>query len=251
MTGEPILAGRSLIKRFGGLVATDSATIEVFPGETCALIGPNGAGKTTLIGLLTGEITPDAGAVYLNGKDVTRLRTDERARSGIGRSFQITSIFPELTALQNVCLAVQVRAGHSFSFFRPARSFPEITDAAAELLGRVGLSECADEEASTLSHGEHRRLEIALTLASRPQVLLFDEPMAGLGPDESRQMVALLAGLKGQYSVLLIEHDMDAVFALADRISVLVYGRVLASGSPSDIRGNPEVRAAYLGDGEE
>jgi branched-chain amino acid transport system ATP-binding protein len=248
MTGEVALSGKSLVKRFGGISAIDGADIEVAAGETCALIGPNGAGKTTLVGLLSGEIEADSGAIHLNGREITRLRTDQRARLGIGRSFQITSIFPDLSVIENVSLAVQIRGGHSFSFVRPVGTMRQVREPAFELLELVGLTDRAADQAGILSHGEHRRLEIALTLATRPKVLLLDEPMAGLGVEDSRQMLAFLQTLKGTYAILLIEHDMDAVFSLADRISVLVYGKVLASGSPDEIRTNRDVRIAYLGD---
>ena len=236
------------MKRFGGLLATDNVSIEVRPGEIHALIGPNGAGKTTLIGQLTGTLAPDSGTIRFAGRDVTRLPTDARVRLGLGRSFQITSVLREFTALDNVALAVQAHQGHSFRFLADARNDERLRRPARQGLEAVGLGARADALASALSHGEQRQLEIAMALAGDPTLLLLDEPMAGMGVEESQRMVELLRGLKGKRGMLLIEHDMDAVFALADRITVLVYGRVLASGTPDEIRAHPEVRQAYLGD---
>ena len=247
---EPLLAARGLVKRFGGLIATDHVDLDAFPGEIHALIGPNGAGKTTLIGQLTGELRPDAGRVLFAGKDVTALPTHRRARLGLARSFQITSIFADLTVIENVALAVQVSSGHSFRFWQAAARDPALQRPAQAALERVGLARRAAAAAADLSHGEHRQLELALALACAPKVLLLDEPMAGMAPEESQRMIGLLRQLKGQLAMLLVEHDMDAVFALADRISVLVYGRIVASGQPAEIRGNAEVRQAYLGDEE-
>ncbi len=238
-----------LVKRFGGLVATNEVTLAIIPGELHAVIGPNGAGKTTLIALLDGEIAADGGRVLLGGEDITDLPTPARSARGLARSFQITSIFGEFSVLDNVALAVQAHAGHSFRFWRPARREAALRDPARAILERIGLAARADLPAASLAHGEKRALEIAMALAAKPLVLLLDEPMAGMGPDESRQMVALLQGLKGSVSILLVEHDMDAVFALADRISVLVYGRLIATGTPEAIRADAAVRAAYLGDG--
>jgi branched-chain amino acid transport system ATP-binding protein len=247
---EPLLAARGLIKRFGGLVATDGVALEIMPQEVHALIGPNGAGKTTLIGQLTGELAPDAGRVYFAGRDITRLSANRRARRGLARSFQIASLFLDLTALENVALAVQVHSGHSFRFWGAVERDARLQMPAQALLDRVGLAARADIPAGELSHGEHRQLEIALALASAPKVVLLDEPMAGMGPEESQRMIALLRQLKGGVGMLLVEHDMDAVFALADRISVLVYGKIIATGTPEAIRANAEVRQAYLGDEE-
>jgi branched-chain amino acid transport system ATP-binding protein len=239
-----------LSKRFGGIVASDAITLSVPRGELHAVIGPNGAGKTTLIAQLTGQLLPDTGSVRFAGEDVTELPMHTRSLLGLARSFQITSIFLDFTALDNVILAVQAHAGHSFHFWRAARSQPELRDPARAALERVGLGHRADTVASSLSHGEHRQLELAMALAGKPRMLLLDEPMAGMGPDESARMVKLMRELKGELTILLIEHDMEAVFALADRITVLVYGRVIASGKPEEIRANSQVRDAYLGEQE-
>jgi branched-chain amino acid transport system ATP-binding protein len=247
---EPLLAARGLVKRFGGLTATDGIDLDAFPGEIHALIGPNGAGKTTLIGQLTGELNPDAGRVLFEGRDVTQLPVHRRAQLGLARSFQITSLFADLTVIENVALAVQIRSGHSFRFWRITSRDRTLQDPARAVLDRVGLAARANAPAAELSHGEHRQLEIALALASEPKVLLLDEPMAGMAPEESQRMIQLLRQIKGQAAILLVEHDMDAVFALADRISVLVYGRVIASGGAAEIRANDEVRQAYLGEEE-
>jgi branched-chain amino acid transport system ATP-binding protein len=245
---EPLLAVRGLQKRFGGIVATDDVSLEVAEGETLAVIGPNGAGKTTLIAQLSGDLRPDAGAIRLDGADITRLAAAARSRLGLARSFQITSIFREFTALDNVALAVQAHAGHSFHFWRPARREAALREPALAVLAEVGLRDRADVEAGTLAHGEQRQLEIAMALATRPRVLLLDEPVAGMGVDESQRMVHLLRALRGRHTIVLVEHDMDVVFALADRVAVMVYGRVIAVGSTSEIRVNPEVRRAYLGE---
>jgi branched-chain amino acid transport system ATP-binding protein len=247
---EALLNVEGLTKRFGGVVASDGIVLEVRPRELHAIIGPNGAGKTTLIGQLTGEITPDAGRIRFDGADIGALPVHFRSQLGLARSFQITSLFIDLTALDNVALAVQAHAGHSFRFWRAARRERELREPARAALARVGLSERADVFVSNLSHGEHRQLELAMALATRPRMLLLDEPMAGLGPEESTRMVATLRALKRELTILLIEHDMEAVFALADRITVLVYGRIIASGAPEEIRANEEVRQAYLGEQE-
>ena len=246
----PILQTTGLTKRFGGLVATNGVALALEPGELHAVIGPNGAGKTTLIALLDGEIAADAGTVALEGTDITALDTPARSMRGLARSFQISSIFGDFTVLDNVAMAVQAHDGHSFRFWRPARRDPKLSDAAGAVLDRVGLAGRAGVQASLLAHGEKRALEIAMALATRPRVLLLDEPIAGMGPEEAKQLVALLQGLKGSVSILLVEHDMDAVFALADRISVLVYGRIIATGRPEAIRADEAVRAAYLGEGD-
>jgi branched-chain amino acid transport system ATP-binding protein len=240
-----------LSKRFGGVVASDAISLNVPPGELHAVIGPNGAGKTTLIGQLAGELAPDAGRIRFEGRDVTALPTWRRSQLGLARSFQITSLFLDFTALDNVALAVQAHAGHSFHFWRPARREDSLREPARAALARVGLASRADVLVSKLSHGEHRQLEIAMALATNPRMLLLDEPMAGMGPEESARMVTMLRELKRQLTILLIEHDMEAVFALADRITVLVYGRIIASGTPEAIRANVEVRQAYLGEQEE
>jgi len=245
---EGLLSVRGLRKRFGGLVATDGLDLDVGDGETLAVIGPNGAGKTTLIAQLSGDLAPDTGAIRFAGQDVTALGAPARSHRGLARSFQITSIFREFTALDNVALAVQAHAGHSFRFWRPARAERALREPAREMLARVGLAERAEVMAGALAHGEQRQLEIAMALATRPRLLLLDEPVAGMGIDESQRMVQLLRTLRGTHTMVLVEHDMDVVFALADRISVMVYGRVIASGAPDVIRVNPEVRRAYLGE---
>lgn len=246
----PLLQVDSLSKRFGGIVASDDLTLGVEVGELHAVIGPNGAGKTTLIAQLTGQLTPDSGRIHFAGQDITALPMHRRSTLGLARSFQITSLFLDLSMLDNVALAVQAHAGHSFRFWRDARAEPELREPARVALKRVGLSARENRPASALSHGEHRQLELAMALAGKPSMLLLDEPMAGLGPEESARMVETLQALKKELTILLVEHDMEAVFALADRITVLVYGRVIASGKPAEIRANPEVRDAYLGEQE-
>ncbi len=243
-----LLAVSGLVKRFGGLVATDGVDLTVEPGEVHAVIGPNGAGKTTLINQLSGELRPDAGTIRLDGVDVTALPVYRRALLGLGRSYQITSVFPDFTVLVNVVLAVQAHAGHSFSFWRPLLRETALTARARAAIDHVGLTARADTPVASLAHGERRQLEMAMTLATAPKVLLLDEPMAGMSLTESERLVTLLSSLKKQYGILLVEHDMDVVFKLADRISVLVYGRVIACGDPDSIRNNPDVRTAYLGE---
>jgi branched-chain amino acid transport system ATP-binding protein len=245
---EPLLRIDGLTRRFGGVLATDSLTVSIPRGELHAVIGPNGAGKTTLIGLIAGEIAPQGGAIIFDGEDITRLPAWRRSRRGLARSFQITSLFSEFTALDNLALAVQAHAGHSFSFFADACRDPALRDPARAALERVGLGARANARVEVLSHGERRQLEIAMALATKPRLLLLDEPMAGMGPDESARMLTLLQDLKGSVTILLIEHDMEAVFALADRITVLVYGRIIACGTPAAIRADAAVREAYLGD---
>ena len=247
---DALLAVEGLTKRFGGILASDNIVLDVKQGELHTIIGPNGAGKTTLIGQLTGMLTPDSGTVRFAGEDITALPAYARSLLGLARSFQITSLFLDLSVLDNVALAVQAHAGHSFQFWRDARKEKDLREPALVALARVGLADRADRPASALSHGEHRQLELAMALAGKPRMLLLDEPMAGLGTDESARMVKLLRELKREYTILLIEHDMEAVFALADRISVLVYGRVIASGTPEAIRANKDVREAYLGEQE-
>jgi len=236
-----------LTKHFGGVVASDGITLTIPQGELHAIIGPNGAGKSTLIGQLTGEIAPDSGLIRFEGRDITTLPVYRRSALGLARSFQITSLFLDFTTLDNVALAVQAHAGHSFRFWRNARTDAALREPARAVLAQVGLAQRADELCANLSHGEHRQLEIAMALATRPRMLLLDEPMAGMGPDESARMVQTLKALKSRLTILLIEHDMEAVFALADRITVLVYGRVIACDVPAAIRANAEVRKAYLG----
>jgi branched-chain amino acid transport system ATP-binding protein len=245
---DGLLGVRGLTKRFGGLVATDGVDLDVAEGETLAIIGPNGAGKTTLIGQLSGDLIPDAGTIRFAGADITALRAAARSQRGLARSFQITSIFRDFTALDNVALAVQAHAGHSFHFWTPARAERALREPAHAILEQVGLGARADVPAGTLAHGEQRQLEIAMALGTRPTLLLLDEPVAGMGADESQRMVQLLRALRGRHTIVLVEHDMDVVFALADRISVMVYGRVIASGTPEAIRANADVRRAYLGE---
>ncbi len=248
---ETLLQVDSLAKRFGGIVATDDLRLHVADGELHAIIGPNGAGKTTLIAQLTGQLAPDSGRIRFADIDLIGLPPYRRSLLGLARSFQITSLFLDLSVLDNVALAVQARAGHSFHFWRNARHESDLREPAYEALARVGLTDRAERRASALSHGEHRLLELAMALAGRPRMLLLDEPMAGLGPEESARMVDMLRALKKDYTILLVEHDMEAVFALADRITVLVYGRAIASGNPDEIRNNTAVREAYLGEEEE
>lgn len=245
---EPLLAARGLLKRYGGLIATNDVSLEVATGEIHALIGPNGAGKTTLMAQLAGEVIPDAGTVRFAGVDITREPPYRRAMHGLARSFQITTICPEFSVLDNVALAVQAHAGHSFRFWRSARRDRLLREPARHWLEAVGLSDRAHVQAATLAHGEKRTLEVAMALATRPRMLLLDEPMAGAGPEDAVRMIQLLAGLKGQQTILLVEHDMDAVFALADTITVMVRGRVIASGPPDVIRQDSAVLEAYLGD---
>ena len=246
-----VLEARGLVKAFGGLKATDNLNLSVEKGELHAIIGPNGAGKTTLISQLCGTLRPDAGQILFKGRDITRMPPYRRAGLGMARSFQITSLIMDMSVLDNVALAVQAHQGSSFRFIRAQRSIPQIRDKAMALLARVGLADKAHMPTRALSHGEHRHIEIAIALAADAELMLLDEPMAGLGGDESRAMIALLQSIKGAHSIVLIEHDMDAVFALADRISVLVYGHIIATGSPADIRANKQVEAAYLGEESE
>ena len=245
---EPLLRLEKLRKRFGGLVVTDDVSIDVAPGELHAIIGPNGAGKTTLINQISGLLAPDAGHIYLAGQEITHLPVPVRARLGLGRSFQVTSIVSGFSVLENVALAVQARSGSSFRFTGRVASEAILNDEALAALAQVGLAEAAGTQAQNLSHGDKRALEFAMALATNPSVLLLDEPMAGTGHDEAARLLQLLRGLKGRFAIVLVEHDMATVFALADRVSVLIYGRVLASGRPEEIRADERVVAAYLGD---
>jgi branched-chain amino acid transport system ATP-binding protein len=245
---EPVLRIENLSKNFGGLRVTDDVTLDVLPGELHAVIGPNGAGKTTLINQISGLLAPDAGRIVFAGEDVTRLAVERRAQRGLARSFQITSILPRFSVLENVALAVQARSGTSFRFVGDAADEDELNAPAVAALKQVGLGERASLPAGELSHGEKRALELAIALAMEPKLLLLDEPMAGTGHDESERLVAVLRSLKGRFPMVLVEHDMTAVFALADRISVLIYGRILASGRPEQVRADPEVVKAYLGE---
>jgi branched-chain amino acid transport system ATP-binding protein len=245
---EPVLRVEALCKHFGGLLVTDNVTLTIAPGELHAVIGPNGAGKTTLINQISGLIRPDAGRIELGGRDVTALPMYARAALGLARSFQITSVLPRFSALENVALAVQARTGSSFRFFGRAGRERLLNDQAEAVLAEVGLLGRAHVPAIALSHGEKRVLELAIALAMQPKLLLLDEPMAGIGRDETERLIAVLRALKGRFPVVLVEHDMTAVFALADRISVLICGRILASGAPDTVRTDPAVITAYLGD---
>ncbi len=243
-----LLEVRGLTKSFGALLASDSVDLEVLEGETHAIIGPNGAGKTTLIGQLAGDLVPDRGRVRFAGEDITALSAPARSHRGFARSFQITSIYADFTALENVMLAVQAHAGSSVRFWSPARAERALQEPARQVLEEVGLGARAGLPAGSLAHGEQRALEIAMALATRPRLMLLDEPVAGMGAEETQRMIAFLSTLKGGKTLILVEHDMDAVFSLADRVSVLVYGRVIATGTPQEVRANAEVRRAYLGE---
>jgi len=245
---EALLETRQLRKRFGGLVATDDVSVEILAGEIHAVIGPNGAGKTTLIAQLAGDLQPDSGAILFAGEDITALTAADRVTRGLARSFQITNVFREFSALDNVALAVQASAGHSFHFWRPARREPALRRPAEALLTELGLAARLDVAAGNLSYSEKRTLEIAMALATKPRLVLLDEPLAGMAPEDSKRMVQTLAALKGKVTILLIEHDMDAVFTLADRLTVLVYGRAIATGTPDVVRANEAVQRAYFGD---
>nr|WP_314093262.1 ABC transporter ATP-binding protein [uncultured Shinella sp.] len=245
---EPILEIRNLQKSFNALKATDGVSLDLHPGHIHALIGPNGAGKSTLIHQIAGALKADSGTIRFLGQDIGGLDMAARARLGLARSFQISSLAQEFSALRNVMLAVQAKAGSSFRFFRQVTRDRSLIDPAMAMLERVGLAHRANVPAAELSHGERRQLEIAIALALQPKAFLFDEPMAGMGPEGSKQLTALLDGLRHEAPMLLVEHDMDAVFALADRISVLVYGRIIATGTVDEIRRDPEVRRAYLGE---
>jgi len=239
---------KELSKRFGGVVATDRVSLEVAAGEVHALIGPNGAGKTTLVGLISGALRADSGNIQFMGSDISSFPQHDRVRSGLARSYQITSIFRTLSVLDNLALAVQARSGSSFSFWRPLEKEARLFEEAFLLLDAIGLQDKKNHLAATLAHGEQRALEVGLALATRPKLVLLDEPMAGMGPQESRRMIELIERIRAGVTVLLVEHDMDAVFRLANRISVMVDGRVIATDSPEKIRANQEVRRAYLGD---
>jgi branched-chain amino acid transport system ATP-binding protein len=245
---EPTLALMGLCKSFGGLVVTNDVTMAVPPGELHAVIGPNGAGKTTLINEVSGLVKPDSGSVVFAGRDVTDLPVHVRARLGLARSFQITSVLTGFSALENVALAVQARSGSSFRFFGVAAAEAALNAPAMAALEEVGLADRAHVPAGHLAHGEKRALELAIALVAEPKLLLLDEPMAGTGREETERLIAVLQRLKGRFAIVLVEHDMTAVFALADRISVMIYGRIIASGKPNAVRADPQVVAAYLGD---
>jgi branched-chain amino acid transport system ATP-binding protein len=246
----PTLQVTDLVKRYGGLLATDHLSISLMPGELHAIIGPNGAGKSTLIGQLGGEVRPDSGRIEFAGQDISSLPPAQRALKGLARSYQITSLFTEFSVLENVALAMQAHRGHSFNFWTPMLEQRDLVEPALRAIDQAGLSHRAQSLVSELAHGERRQLEMAMVLVAEPKLLLLDEPMAGMSHQESGKVVELLRSLKGRYTVLLVEHDMDAVFSLADRISVLVYGSIIACGTPDEISANPKVRTAYLGDEE-
>ena len=243
-----MLSLKNVSKRFGGVVAVDGVSLDVAAGEVHALIGPNGAGKTTLIGMISGSIPGNEGEILFLDQNLTRWKAHHRVRAGLARSYQITSIFRRFSVLDNLALAVQARSGSSFSFWKPVEQESALFDEARAIAAEVGLSGKVSSVAMQLSHGEQRALEVGLALATRPKLVLLDEPMAGMGPEESQHMIALIKRIRAQVTVLLVEHDMDAVFRLADRISVMVNGRLIATDAPETIRMNPEVRKAYLGD---
>lgn len=243
-----VLHVRGLTKRFGGLLATDNLDLDVRPGELHALIGPNGAGKTTALSQIAGELAPTAGTIHFAGVDISKDSAPRRVRRGLVRTFQITQLLPEFAAVDNIALAVQTERGHSFRFWTDVHRDPTLRRPAQNYLDQVGLSSRASVPAGELSYGEQRQLELAVALATKPRLLMLDEPLAGLGSVESEEIVELLAKLKGQLAILLVEHDMGAVFSLADRITVLANGRRLAVGSPNEIRCNADVRTAYLGE---
>jgi branched-chain amino acid transport system ATP-binding protein len=245
---DVMLAVQSLNKRFGAVRASHDFSLDVARGELHALIGPNGAGKTTALNQLSGELAPDSGQIHFDGRCITRLPVHRRARLGLSRSYQITSVFDRLTVRENLSLAIQAHKGHSFRFWRRAANDPLIREALAPAMERVGLEDRRHVPAANLSHGEKRQLEVGMALAGNPKMLLLDEPYAGMGPGGAVQLTKLIRRLKSEFTILLVEHDMGAVFALADRITVLVYGQAIASGTPEEIRCNPDVRQAYLGD---
>ena len=245
-----ILQVENLNKAFGGVVATDHLDFDVRQGEIHAVIGPNGAGKTTFVAQIAGMLTPDSGEIIFDGQEISGLSAPERSHAGLARSFQITSVFPNFTAIENVALSIQAHDGHSFRFWTTAFRDAKLIQPARNILEQVGLADRALSLAGNLAHGEQRQLEIAMALATKPKLLLLDEPTAGMGAEESEIMRQFLLGLKGEYSIILIEHDMDTVFNLSDRITVLVYGRGIATGAPDEIRSNAQVKAAYLGEDE-
>jgi branched-chain amino acid transport system ATP-binding protein len=243
-----VLSLKGLSKRFGGVVAVDRVDLDVAAGEVHALIGPNGAGKTTLIHQISGSLPTNEGQITFEGVEITTAEPHDRVRAGLARSYQITSIFRRFSVLDNLALAVQARSGTSFSFWKPLAEETALFDEARAIAGQIGLSARLDLPGASLAHGEQRALEVGLALATRPKLVLLDEPMAGMGPEESRRMIELIGRIRAQVTVLLVEHDMDAVFRLADRISVMVNGRVIATGTPQDIKNNQAVKKAYLGD---
>jgi len=248
---DPLLRVEGLRKRFGAVQASHDVNLSVSAGEIHALIGPNGAGKTTALNQLTGEIQPDEGRIFFEGRDITGLPIHHRVKRGLARSYQITSIFERLTVRQNLALSIQARIGHSFRFWKDAGKDPDILGRLDSALARVGLTERADLPAGNLSHGEKRQLDVGMALAGNPKLLLLDEPYAGMGPGGAVELTKLIRSLKSELTILLVEHDMNVVFSLADRITVLVYGETFATGPPEEIRANPEVRRAYLGEEDE
>lgn len=243
----PILETKNLVKRFGGLLVTNGCDLAIQPGEIHALIGPNGAGKTTLIGQLSGRLAPDAGQVYFGGKEITHLPIHRRVQRGLAQTYQITNIFSNQSVLENLMLSVQAATGHSFHFWRPRRHERDLVRVATAVAEEVGLVAHLQQRAGTLAHGQQRQLEIGLALACGATLLLLDEPMAGMGLEESAAVIELIRTINQRATILLVEHDMDAVFQLADRISVLVYGEIIATGTPAAIRQNAAVQEAYLG----
>lgn len=246
--GRPILEVKDLDKRYGAVHATRNLSLDVREGEIHALIGPNGAGKTTLMRQLSGQVKPDSGRIFLQGRDISHLPVHRRAHLGLGRSFQITQVFDHLSVEDNLALAVQAHMGHSFRFWKNVRRDRKLLVPTLAALERCGLHERAGELAGSLSHGERRQLDMGMALAGNPTLLLMDEPMAGMGPGGTVKMTELIMELKGSVSLLLVEHDMDAVFSLADRITVLVYGQALVTGTPDEIRCHSAVQEAYLGE---
>ena len=245
---EWLLATEALNKSFGAVVASEALSLRVRRGEIHALIGPNGAGKTTVINQIAGEIAPDSGAIHFEERDITGWSVDRRARLGLARTFQISTLFDCLSVADNLSLGVQPRLGHSYRFWRRADRDPALTEPVRTLLSSLELEDLAHQRAGSLAHGDRRRLELAMALAGQPTMLLLDEPMAGTGPESSRDVARLLESLKGRITMLLVEHDMDVVFAIADTVSVMVSGRCIATGKPDDVRADPEVRRAYLGE---
>ena len=244
---ETLLLARDLSRRFGGLLALDRVSLALQRGTVHAVIGTNGAGKSTLINILSGELGASGGAIELRGTDITRWSQPRRARAGIGRSYQRTTIFPNFSVLENCRLAAQARRPRPWAWWADAAACPFCVPAAREAAARAGLGDVLQRDAGTLSHGQRRQLEIAMCLAGGPEVLLLDEPLAGMGAEETERMLALLAALKPTHAIALVEHDMDAVFRIADRLTVMVDGTVLASGAPEDVKADPAVQAAYLG----
>ena len=243
----PVLRLENLYKSYGALRVTDGVSLEVYPGECHALIGPNGAGKTTLIHQISGSLKSDSGQLLFDGRDITKLSLPQRSAAGLGRTFQITTLIPQFSVLENVALSAQAKSGSSFRFLRPAARESDLNAQAISALEQFDLADSAEATAGELSHGEQRQLELAMATVAAPKVLLLDEPMAGIGKGESKALTETLSWLKTTTPMLLVEHDMEAVFKLADRVSVLVYGKIIATGTPQEVRENAEARAAYLG----